>query len=178
MDQANELLHQANIELQEIWLGQIVFTWRWWLAVCICVLPWWAWVVWRDKKNSTPLLYAGFFIMILVCWLDTIGTAMGLWSYPTKTVPLTPSFPEFDLSAIPVGNMFMLQIMPNIKPITKSIILSLVASLCIQPFAVIAGLYNPKYWYHYYSIPFVVVIYLCANYLYEKMKLEQRNNCK
>jgi len=100
--------------------------------------------------------------------------ALGLWSYPTKTIPIIPPFPEFDLCAIPVGNMFMLQIMPNVSPIIKAITLSIPASLVAQPFAVVVGLYNPKHWHHYYSIPFVIIIYLSANFLYEKMQIEER----
>lgn len=162
------------MELQKVWLNQIFLTWRWWIAVGLCVLPWAAWIIRRDKKNTNALLYAGFFIMITVCLLDSMGMALGLWSYPTKTVPIIPSFPEFDLCAIPVGNMFMLQILPNVNPIIKAITLSIPASLVAQPFAVVAGLYNPKYWHHYYSIPFVIVIYLSANFLYEKMQIEER----
>ena len=173
IEQGNELLHQANMELQKIWFNQIFLTWRWWVAVGLCVVPWIAWIVWRDKKNTNSLLYAGFTVMIIVCYLDSMGMALGLWSYSTKTVPIIPSFPEFDLCAIPVGNMFMIQIMPKINPIIKAIILSIPAALLAQPLAVIIGLYNPKHWHHYYSIPFVIVIFLFSNFLYTKMQIEE-----
>jgi len=173
IEQGNELLHKANMELQTIWLDQIFLTWRWWVAVSLCVLPWLFWIFWRDKKNTAALLYAGFTVMIIVCYLDSLGMALGFWSYSTKLVPLIPSFPEFDLCAIPVGNMVTLQIFPNIRPILKSLMLAIPAALVFQPFAVVVGLYNPKYWHHYYSIPFVIVIYLIANFMYKKMKIEE-----
>ena len=173
VERANDLVHEANVLLLQTWLNQIVFTWRWWILIFSIVLLWGAWVVWRDKKNTHHLLYAGFFTMLCAVLLDTIGMAMGLWSYTTKSIPLIPPMIAFDLSLIPIGVMFMLQVFPKVSPVIKAMIFAGGGSFIIQPLAVLLGVYNPKYWKHYYSFPITIVIYLLANYLYKRLQAEK-----
>lgn len=173
VERANDLIHQANMEVLKIWLNQIVFTWRWWVIIIIIILSWGTWVLCRDKRNTHHLLHVGFFIMLCAVLLDTIGMAMGLWSYPTKSIPLIPPMMAFDISLIPVGIMFSIQCFPKVRAIIKSIIIAGCGSFVIQPLAVLLGVYNPKHWRHYYSFPITIVIYLFADYFYKKLQAEK-----
>ncbi|MBC2724077.1 CBO0543 family protein [Desulfosporosinus sp.] len=167
VERANDLLHQANAVLFETWVNQIVFTWRWWIEITIIILSWvYFWVFLRKKPDTYRLLCAGFFTMIVATYLDVVGMALRLWGYPSKEVPLIPPFITWDLSAIPVLTMIFLHYKPNVKPIVKAIVLAIFGSLILQPISVLLGLYIPYHWHHYYSIPFVIVIYLGANYFY------------
>lgn len=167
IEKANDLMYEANMLILKVWLEEIVFSWRWWLEIAILILPWiFFWFFLRNKEDTYRLVGAGLFVMLVVTYMDTIGMALHLWGYPTKEVPLIPPYLTWDLSVIPVLVMAFLHYKPEVNPIWKSIILGLIGSLIIQPFAVIMGLYIPHHWKHYYSFPIAIVIYLAANYFY------------
>ncbi|HZK85550.1 MAG TPA: CBO0543 family protein [Desulfosporosinus sp.] len=114
--------------------------------------------------------------MLATSFLDSIGVALGLWSYTVKSAPLIPPFVTFDLCQIPIANMFWIQLLPRLNPVIKSLILATGASFISQPMAVILGIYNPKVWHHYYSFPIVVLLYLIADYLYKQFQAEEVQN--
>jgi len=163
IEKANDLLHEANVVLLEVWLEEIVFTWRWWLEITILILPWiFFWFMLRKKEDTYRLVCAGVFVMLAATYMDTVGMALRLWGYPTKEVPLVPPYITWDLCAIPVAVMIFLHYKPAVNPLIKAIILGIVGSFVMQPLAVMAGLYIPYHWKHHYSFPMVILIYLTA----------------
>jgi len=45
-----EKLHNVHIEYFDFWKNNILFTWRWWRAVSLVVLPWTIWLLVRKKE--------------------------------------------------------------------------------------------------------------------------------
>lgn len=170
-DQSNMLfkeLHNTHVKFYELWVGNIIFTWRWWIAMSLIISPWVIWLLVRKKESTDRLLYAGFFIMVVSSALDMIGIALNLWSYPINVFPLMPEFIPFDICALPVGTMLFIQFFPKIKPWIKSFIYATVASFIFQPIMSWFGLYNKMDWHDYYSFPILVVLYLIADHLASK----------
>jgi len=172
VERANDLLHEANVVLLKTWLDQIVFTWRWWIEIAIIISPWvYFWFFLRKSPDTYRLVCAGFFTMLVASYMDTIGMALRLWSYPTKEIPLAPPYITWDSCAIPIITMIFLHYRPEISPIIKSIVLGILGSFIVQRIAVLIGLYNPLHWKHIYSFPLVIIIYLGANYFYNEFRL-------
>ena len=129
----------------------------------------------RKKPDTYRLVFAGLFTMLASTYMDTVGMALRLWGYPTKEVPIVPPYLTWDLCTIPIITMIFLHYKPKINPIIKAIVLGIVGSFIIQPIAVWVGLYNPYHWKHAYSFPIVIMIYLGANYFYNKFSFRRPN---
>jgi len=80
-------------------------------------------------------------------------------------IPIVPAHLPWNITLAPVSVMATIQFKPNINPYLKSVVYSLLNSFVAQPLSVLLGLYNPKIWRHYYSVPIFIVIYLIAHYL-------------
>ncbi|MCX7924055.1 MAG: hypothetical protein N3B21_18900 [Clostridia bacterium] len=168
VEKVNELLHEANAELYRFWLSDMLFKWHWWINVALTVVPWIVWIIIRKKESTHRLLYAGSVMALISTLLDTLGMSLGLWGYNSKLIPIIPPFVPWDLCLIPVSTMILLQYFPRINPWIKAIVYALAGSFIVQPLAEWIGLYNPKVWKHYYSFPFVIVLYMLANYLFTR----------
>ncbi|WP_298841064.1 CBO0543 family protein [uncultured Clostridium sp.] len=158
-------LHNVHIEYFNFWKNNILFTWRWWIAVSLVVLPWTIWLLVRKKESTDRLLFVALFVMVFSAGLDMIGIALNLWYYPVNVFPLMPEFIPFDICALPVATMLCIQYFPNVSPYIKAGIYSLISSFMFEPLNELFGLYRRTHWEHYYSIPIMVFIYLIANYL-------------
>ncbi|HEX9059456.1 MAG TPA: CBO0543 family protein [Clostridia bacterium] len=168
VERINDVYSQLHKQLIKVWFGEMLFTWRFWLGLGLLVLPWIFWTFARKKESTQRLLYAGFVVSLISTYLDNIGMAMGLWSYPSKVIPLVPPFLPWDVSLIPVMIMLTLQYKPKGNPFVKAVILSAVGSFIIQPLSEWLGLYYHKRWEHYYSFPFGIVLYLVAYYVFSR----------
>jgi len=165
-----EKLHNTHIEYYNFWKNDILFTWRWWIALSLIILPWTIWLIVRKKESTDRLLYAAFFVMVFSSALDMIGLAMNLWYYPITVFPLMPEFNPFDICALPVATMLCIQYFHNINPYIKAIIYSLISSFMFEPLNQWLGLYKQILWKYYYSVPIMIFIYLVANYLATRNK--------
>lgn len=163
-----EQLFQTHIDFYHLWVNSILFTWRWWIAVALIVLPWTIWILVRKKESTDRLLYVGSFVMVFSSSLDTIGIALNLWFYPINVFPLMPEFIPFDICALPVATMLTIQYFPNVNPYIKAIVYSLVSSFMFEPLNKWLGLYSQIHWKDYYSIPIMIFIYLVSNYIASK----------
>jgi len=174
VERANDLLHEANVVMLKTWINEIVFTWRWWIEISIMIIPWvYFWFFLRKKSDTYRLICAGFSTMIMSAYLDTVGLSLHLWGYPSQEVPLVPPYITWDLCAIPVITMIFLHYMPQINLIIKSIVLGVLGSFIVQPIAQLLGLYAPYHWKHWHSLPFVIIINLCANYIYNEFSFRR-----
>ncbi len=172
----------------KVWAADIVFTWRWWVELCIAVLPWIFWFIFRKKEDTHRLLYGGFVMILILCFLDMAGMCLGLWDYPFRVVPFIPQYLSWDFSAFPVAAMLTIQFNPRklfrksaagsekarkflralLNPWVKGTFLSLVASFVVQPIAAAMLLYDPKAWQHYYSLPMFILIYMAGYWFYSR----------
>lgn len=168
-----EKLYDTHVEFYHLWVEQVLFTWRWWMAVALIVLPWLIWFFVRKKECTDRLLYAGFFVMIFSSALDMVGIALNLWYYPVNVFPIMPEFIPFDICALPVATMLCIQYFPNISPFIKAVIYASTGSFIFQPINKLTGLYRGEHWKDYYSAPIFIFIYLIANYISTKNKFDK-----
>jgi hypothetical protein len=59
LDEIYRDLAQDNLKVYYIWLTNIVFSWRWWLAVALSIVPWILWIKIKSKNNTGRLLFVG-----------------------------------------------------------------------------------------------------------------------
>ena len=164
-DSLYEKLHHIHVEFFDFWKNNILFTWRWWIAVSFIILPWIIWLLVRKKESTDRLLYVALFVMVFSSALDDIGITMHLWNYPIMVFPLMPEFITFDVCVLPVATMLCIQYFPNVSPYIKAVIYSLTSSFMFEPLNVMLGMYVTIQWEYYYSVPIMIFIYLVANYL-------------
>ncbi|MTI81676.1 MAG: hypothetical protein FH758_12515 [Firmicutes bacterium] len=167
------LVHQANTRMAILWLENMVFTWRWWLELGLTIIPWIVWFIVRKKESTDRLLYAALVTALIAGYLDYAGIALGLWSYKSQVIPFIPAFMPWDFTLLPVFTMFFLQYYPKVNPWIKALLYAGFGSFIVQPFAVYLDLYDPKQWKHYYSVPFLIVIYLIAHYFAYRSKFKK-----
>lgn len=163
-----EELHNTHVDFYHFWMTEVLFTWRWWMAVILIIIPWALWFLVKKRESSSRLLQAGFFVMVLSSGMDMIGIAMGLWYYPVNVFPVMPEFIPFDICAFPVTTMLFIQFFPNVHPIIKAVIYALLGSFVFQPLNKLIGLYYSELWKDYYSFPILIFIYLTSNHLASK----------
>lgn len=149
----------------QYWLNDIFLTWRWWLLVILTIIPWILWLLYRKKDSTYRLLLAGVSTALIASHLDKIGYWLSLWTYPAMPFPLMPTHVPWNLTLAPVLVMAAIQFKPNINPYLKAVVFSLFCAFILQPLSVLLGLYHPKVWYHFYSVPFFIVIYLISHFL-------------
>lgn len=163
-------LHNSHVEYYYFWKNNILFTWRWWIAVSLIILPWIIWLLVRKKESTDRLLYASFFVMIFSSVLDMIGIATMLWCYPINVFPFMSQHITFDIFALPVVTMLFIQFFPSVSPYIKAVIYSLSSSFIFDPIIEWLGLYKQIHWKYYYSVPIMIFIYLVADYLSSRNK--------
>ncbi|WP_209121286.1 CBO0543 family protein [Alkalihalobacillus sp. BA299] len=156
-------IHEISIEQRQLWVEDVVFTWQWWAGIGLAVIPWILWLLLRKKDSSLRLLTAGFFMMFISSWLDSLGIQLGFWLYKYEVIPFIPAFIPWDVSLIPVFTMFLLQIQPNISSFIKGVIFGLVTAFVAEPFFILVEIYKPLTWKHIYSFPIYFILYLIAH---------------
>ncbi|WP_134702285.1 CBO0543 family protein [Ammoniphilus sp. YIM 78166] len=159
------IITEANSKMFYIWKESILFTWQWWLSVVLTIIPWLFWVKFRKKDSTIRLLSAGFLVILISSWLDFLGIAFGFWYYMYDVTSLIPNYFPWDFTLLPVMYMFFIQIKPNVNPIIKGVILSVILSFIAEPLFIWIGLYHPITWKHIYSFPIYIVIYLIADFI-------------
>ncbi len=172
MEESARIVEKYNelfLEQYRVWLKDIVFTWQWWFElIVITTLPWVAWFILRNKEQTHRLLYAGFFVLIIACFLDMVGLCLALWCYPHKLLPFLPQYISWDFCAMPVSIMLSIQYTPKIKPWIKAFLYAGIAAFIVQPAAEWMHLYHPMHWKHWYSFPIIFLIYMGAYHFYSK----------
>ncbi|MBM7571195.1 CBO0543 family protein [Aquibacillus albus] len=156
--------HAHNLKL-DVWKEHVVFTGHWWIGVILTIVPWILWIFFRKKESTNRLLFVGFFVMILSIILDFLGTKLGLWYYYYDLIPFIPAFMPWDITLIPLSVMFLIEYRPQINPIIKAFIFSVVIAFVVEPLFVWISLYQPVTWRHYYSFPIFFLIYLISHFL-------------
>ncbi|WP_026575213.1 CBO0543 family protein [Bacillus sp. UNC438CL73TsuS30] len=173
MNKGLELIHQGFKIRNDIWLEEILFSWRWWLGIGLVILCWGSWWILRKKISSNRLLFAGFFIMVISLSLDAIGMQLKAWNYLYPIIPLIPAYLPYDLALMPVSVMFLIQVKPMMRPVYKAILFAVLTSFVGEPFFKWLGIYEPLTWRYIYSVPFYFIIYLIAHWLSNRCNFEK-----
>lgn len=172
MQRGLDLINQGYTIREEIWRQQVLFTWRWWLGLSLAVLCWVVWLIFRKRNSTDRLLFGGFFVMIISLSLDAIGIQFKAWHYLYPVIPAIPAYLPYDLSLIPVIIMTLIQVRPEMKPLTKGFIFALFTSFIGEPIFEFLNVYDPIFWKHAYSFPFYFVIYLIADFLTKRKNFD------
>lgn len=87
IDKATQKISDATQLTIEAVMDTFLFTWQWWIALAMLIVPWAIWAIFRDRENSARLFSAGLLVMVISEILDAIGVGLGNWSYPVKVIP-------------------------------------------------------------------------------------------
>ncbi|MDF2569721.1 MAG: hypothetical protein K0R55_1325 [Sporomusa sp.] len=158
-------------ELQyEHWLHYELFTHQWWALVGVLIIPWIIW--WRlvDKTRTAIILAYGIYIMFVVTAMDAIGSALQLWIYPIKLLPIIPDTVGIDWGLLTVAHMLIYQYNPQWRSfiVAETIFAAFLAFLG-EPFAEWLELYRVLYWYHSWSFPIYVMKAVIGKWLIESL---------
>ncbi len=170
-------VNEANVLMHNVWKEHMLFTWQWWLAVFLTILPWIVWFFLRKKDSTDRLMYAGFFMMVISSWLDFLGVVYGLWLYYVDVYYSIPPHIMWDFSVIPITVMLLIQYKPNFSPLIKSMIFASFGVLGEVVFQWI-DFYEVLKWKIIYSIPIYMLLYLLANYLAHRDRYTPLSNNK
>lgn len=165
-------VHKANEEYFLYWKSHTFLHGEWWLSVGLAIIPWMIW--WRciDRKKSARFMFTSFFIIIVCCWLDFFGVALGLWYYAGKLIPTIPSYAPWDFCLFPVTITLLIQTKPHIPPLKKAIFYGLAVSFIAEPLFEWTGLYTTVHWKYIYSFPVYILIYMTADWVSKRKSFE------
>ncbi|WP_102345929.1 CBO0543 family protein [Bacillus sp. Marseille-P3661] len=156
---------EANLLLIEKWQDLIFLSPRWWLGICLGIIPWYIWWKFHNKSYTGDLIRSGLFMALIALLMDSIGVQLGLWIYPYDVFPFIPGDTPWDLTLLPVSTMFFIEIRPKWSPIKKAIIYALLVSLIGEPLAMFFKVYQPLHWNSIYSFPiYILLFYICNKF--------------
>ena len=109
IDKATQKITEANQLIIDSIMNAFLFTWQWWIALVMLVVPWIIWGIFRERESSARIFSAGLLVIVLTEILDTVGVSFGKWAYPVKVIPVATLNFSFRLSVLPVLVMLLLQ---------------------------------------------------------------------
>lgn len=164
IDKATQKITEANQSIVEAVMNAFLFTWQWWIALAMIVVPWIVWLILRDRECTARLFSAGLLMMVLSEILDTLGVSFGKWAYPVKVVPVATINFSFRLSLLPVLLMLMIQYKPRANPFMKAIIYGGFGAYVGMPILSMIDLYKKIDWAYTYSFFILTIFYLLAHW--------------
>ena len=163
VERINEQLIDADRLMSETVINAFMFTWQWWFGIGLFIIPWFIWVLFRNRQSTGRLLMGGFITIILSLMIDLIALSSGLWSYPIIFSPIGPLlFLPYHFSLAPVAIMFTLQIKPKANPLLKGAIFSALGAFIGMNFFEMIDFYNPKGWSTIYDFFIYLFLFLIA----------------
>ncbi|WP_332630289.1 CBO0543 family protein [Halalkalibacter flavus] len=168
IEKTNELYNlvaQAQSEMINEWVNNVVFTAPWWLGVTLSIIPWIMWAYFHKKESRNRMLFAGFGIIMISSFLDFLGVQLGLWIYYYEMIPWIPAYEPWDGTLIPVFILVLIEYKPNASPYLKGLIFSAVSAFLAEPFFEFVGLYKEIHWSNLYSFPIYFLIFLFGYWL-------------
>jgi len=173
VEKASKLIVKANNMVIDATMNGFLFTWKWWIAVAMIIIPWVIWAIFRKKESSARLLFASFIVMILSTNLDAFGVENGKWTYPLKAIPIPTISYSFRYSVIPVLIMFFLQYKPQVNPLIKAVIFAGVSAYIGMPLMALIDMYKKVDWAYTYSFFLLTVFYLVAHWFSRRKSFKQ-----
>ncbi len=175
VDKATQKMTEANQLTIESVMDAFLFTWQWWIALTMMIVPWIIWAIFRDRKNSALIFSAGLLIMVISEILDAFGVSYGKWAYPIKVIPLTTVSFSFRLSVLPVFAMLLLQFKPQFNPFIKAIIFGGFGAYAGLPLLGMMDLYKKIDWSLTNSFIILILMYLLAHWFSRRDSFEEIN---
>ncbi|WP_144553216.1 CBO0543 family protein [Bacillus sp. X1(2014)] len=175
IDRATQKITEANQLIIEAIMNAFLFTWQWWVALAMMVIPWVIWGIFRNRESSARIFSAGLLVMVLSEILDTVGVSFGKWAYPVKLVPVATINFSFRLSVLPVFVMLLLQYKPGFNPYLKAVIFGGLAAYVGMPVLGMIDLYKKIDWAYTYSFFILTLFYLIAHWFSRRNSFEKIN---
>lgn len=175
IDKATRKITESNQLTIESVMNAFLFTWQWWIALAMMIVPWIIWAVFRDRKNSARIFSAGLLMMVLSEILDAIGVSFGKWAYPVKVIPVATVSFSFRLSVLPVFAMLLLQFKPQFNPYIKAIFFGGVGAYVGLTLLGIMDLHKTIDWSLTYSFFILTSMYLISHWFSRRNSFEEIN---
>ncbi|WP_066058359.1 CBO0543 family protein [Robertmurraya korlensis] len=172
VDKGSDLIKEGNHLIIDATMNAFLFTWQWWVAVLMIIVPWVLWAIFRKKESSARLLFSAFIVMILSTNIDSIGVEHGLWTYPVKAIPIPTISYSFRYSLMPVLIMFFLQYKPNANPLVKGIILAGISAYIGMPLMAMVDMYKKIDWAYTNSFFIILLLYLVAHWFSKRKSFQ------
>lgn len=176
IDKATQKLTEATQLTIESVMNAFLFTWQWWVALAMMIVPWIIWMILRDRKISARLFSAGLLVMVISEIMDAIGVSLGKWAYPVKVIPVATVSFSFRLSVLPVFVMLLLQYKPRLNPYIKAIFFGGVSAYAGLPLMSILDLYKKIDWSLTYSFFILTLLYLLSHWFSRRNSFEGINH--
>ncbi|MEH7549756.1 hypothetical protein FB550_101184 [Neobacillus bataviensis] len=164
IDKATQKITEANQLIIDSIMNAFLFTWQWWIALVMLVVPWIIWGIFRERESSARIFSAGLLVIVLTEILDTVGVSFGKWAYPVKVIPVATLNFSFRLSVLPVLVMLLLQWKPRFNPYIKAIFFGGFSAYVGLPTLAIIDLYKKIDWNFTYSFFILTLLYLLAHW--------------
>ncbi|WP_394237061.1 hypothetical protein [Niallia oryzisoli] len=55
IDEATQKITEAKQSIVDAIMNAFLFTWQWWIALAMIVLPWTIWFILRDRESSARI---------------------------------------------------------------------------------------------------------------------------
>lgn len=164
-------LQQQLTDLEhQYWTDNVIFTFNWWVLLCIFIVPWLIWWKFVDKKRIQEILIYGFFIMVLSSILDDLGVASLLWAYPYQLLQIMDRLNSIDLSVLPIMFMMIYQYFPKWKSFfIAHVLLGFFSAFVAEPILVQMNIYMPLLWKFIYSFPIYILIAIIIKWITDKI---------
>lgn len=164
VNKANEKIVEANRLIVDAAMNDFLFSWQWWIALAMIVIPWVIWLILRDRQSTARIFSAGLLMMVLAEILDTAGVSFGKWAYPVKVFPVATLNFSYRLSVLPVFLMLLLQYKPNINPFIKAFFFAGLGAYVGMPILSMIDLYKKIDWAYTYSFFILITFYLLSHW--------------
>jgi hypothetical protein len=164
IDKATQKIIEANQLTVDSVMNAFLFTWQWWIALIMMIVPWIVWMIFRDRKNSARLFSVGLLLMVISEIQDSIGVSFGNWVYPVKIIPVATVSFSFRLSVLPVLAMLLIQFKPGFNPYIKAILYGGFGAFVGLPLMDAIDLYKKLNWSLIYSFFILSLIYLIGHW--------------
>jgi hypothetical protein len=164
IDKSSQKITEANQLIVEAVTEAFMFTWQWWIALAMIVVPWITWGILRKRESSARIFSAGLLVMVLSEILDTFGVSFGKWAYPIKVIPVATINFSYRLSFLPVFVMLLLQFKPRFNPFIKAIFFGTFGAYVGMPILAMIDLYKKIDWAYTYSFFILTSFYLLAHW--------------
>ncbi|MGI8384364.1 CBO0543 family protein [Robertmurraya sp. P23] len=172
VEKGSDLIKDGNLLIKDATINAFFFTWQWWVAVLMIIVPWVLWAIFRKRESSARLLFSVFIVMILSTTIDALGVEYGRWAYPVKAIPIPTISYSFRYSLMPVLILFFLQYRPNVNPFIKAIILAGFSAYIGMPLMAMIDMYKKIDWAYTYSFFIILFLYLVAHWFSRRKSFE------
>lgn len=176
IDKATRKITEGNQLIVDTIMDAFLFTWQWWLALAMIIIPWITWLILRKRESTARIFSAGLLVMVLSEILDTFGVSFGKWAYPVKVFPIATINFSFRLSVLPVFLMLLLQYKPNFNPFFKAVFYGGLGAYVGMPLLSFIDLYKKIDWAYTYSFLILTSFYLIANWFSQLKSFDKINN--